>query len=180
MAFAPRRRLQPPTEAIAKTPVLTPSTDLLLTRATLFNVAFPCNFTKSPRRRFQHAAQSVTLPAATNGSEAKRKQYLLRPAFQRKQAQQMFALTTPGWVWGPRPFCFPFLCLCFIICFLLSLEEAKAEGGALKSLPVKKKSLVAPQALAGEISLSCPIGFDMVEGECVKIEVLKPQVKSKP
>ncbi|KAL8429594.1 hypothetical protein Efla_007451 [Eimeria flavescens] len=73
-------------------------------------------------------------------------------------------------------------CVLGCFCCLAWLAGAAAEGPhhegnpAAKSLKLRKKTLYAPQPLAGEILLSCPFGFDMVEGECVKAEIMKPQL----
>ncbi|KAL8443624.1 hypothetical protein Emed_006705 [Eimeria media] len=71
--------------------------------------------------------------------------------------------------------------LTLLIYCLYCIVGAAGEGHhheknpAAKSLALRKKTLYAPQPLAGEVLLSCPFGFDMVEGDCVKAEIMKPQ-----
>ncbi|KAL8427793.1 hypothetical protein ACSSS7_007516 [Eimeria intestinalis] len=73
-------------------------------------------------------------------------------------------------------------CLSLLVCYIHCIVKATGDAHhheknpAAKSLALRKKTLYAPQPLAGEVLLSCPFGFDMVEGDCVKAEIMKPQL----
>ena len=87
---------------------------------------------------------------------------------------------TPEWVYIFRDVFkllhrYDFLFVLFVL-FLLAAAAAAAAGKTPSNLLLSKKTLHADQPVAGEIFLSCPVGFEMVEGECVKVHVMKPQV----
>ncbi|KAL8271494.1 hypothetical protein Esti_004529 [Eimeria stiedai] len=78
---------------------------------------------------------------------------------------------------SPTYWCLPLL-ICCLSCIVGAAGDAHhhEKNPAAKSLALRKKTLYAPQPLAGEVLLSCPFGFDMVEGDCVKAEIMKPQL----
>lgn len=164
MATAKRRRPHPATEAI--NPPLPLPIPPNLCRISLSDVAYQgCLYRASAAARCTRAGQKTLGPKVCKQQSSDDGRASLR------------ALPPPSPIGLRSRSPSLWMGVSVFICFLYFLIGAVAEGDKVAmSMALRKKSIYAPQPLAGEILFSCPLGFDMVEGDCVKVETMKPEV----